>query len=247
MGIENLQVKLSGGALNTDPASSTGGVKSSTAVLSQSATIAASIPGITSIDAAGNAVGTGTLGYSFAGKTVSWIPPGETVPGAAVSIGTNGRYLVRGSGSLNGYVIIDVVSASLSSVTNYTSAVTVYNKSALFLPAVAKDTAYAGATEYFLYYLDNVSAGTIKNVSIRILTDTPGVDTLSISVISTKNTTELQAAASGHTYSAVGVDLAMGNLLTTDYWGFWIKRVTPALTVDGVTANTFKLRITALT
>lgn len=247
MGFESLQVKLSGGAANADPATSTGGVKSSVAVLSQSAVIVSAIPGVTAIDAAGNAVGAGTLAYAYLGKTLSWKAPGDSIAGAVVSVGSTGRYLIRGANPTSGYVIVDIVSSSLSSALNYSSVVNVANQDTLFLPAVSKDTAYAGATEYFLYYFDNTGASTIKTLAAMIETDTPGVDTLSLAVISAKNTTELQAAASGHTYSAVGVSVAMGDLNTTDYWGFWIKRVTPALTVDGVTANTFKLRMTALT
>lgn len=247
MGIEKLVINLSGGAANTDPALSTGGVKSTTEVLSQSAATVTPISGVTAHDAAGNTIGTGTLSYKFSGKTLSWTPPGNTIPGAEVGVGTTGRYLVRGSGITNGYVIVDSVSASLSSAANTSSAVTIANQSALFLPAVTKDAAYAGATEYFLYYLYNSGAETIKTTKIRIATDTPGIDTLSLAIISAKNTTELQAAASGHTYSAAGVDVTIGDLLTTDYWGFWIKRVTPALTVDGVTNNTFKLQVAVLT
>lgn len=247
MGLESLVVNLSGGAANADPALSTGGAKSSTAVLFQSAAVTSAIPGVTVSNAAGNTVGSGTLAYSHVGKTITWTPPGNSVPGAAVSIGSNGTYLIRGAGVTNGYVITTVVSASLSSATDYSTAVTIADQSALFLPPVAKDTAYAGATEYFLYYLDNTGATTIKSAKIQVQVDTPGVDTLSIAAIATKNTTELLAAASGHTYSTIGVDVTMGDLLTTDYWGFWIKRVTPALTVDGVTNDTFKLRVTALT
>lgn len=247
MGTENLLVNLSGGAANADPALSTGGVKSSVVVLSQSATIISSIPGVTAYNASGNSTGSGTLTYSYIGKTITWTPPGQTIPGSVVSIGSTGRYLIRGSGVTNGYVIIDVVSGSLSSSFDYVSSVTIASLTALMLPAVGKDTAYAGGNEYFLYYLLNNGATTIKSVAIQVQTDTPGLDTLSMAVIATKNTTELQAAASGHTYSAAGVDVAMGDMLTTDYWGFWIKRTTPALTVDGVTNNTFKLRVTALT
>lgn len=247
MGLESLVVNLSGGAANADPALSTGGVKSSTAVLFQSATLGTAIPGVTASNAAGNALGSGTLAYSYVGKTLTWTPPGESISGPAVTINANGTYLIRGSGLTNGYVIVTVVSASLSNALNYSSLTTIANQIALFLPAVSKDTAYAGAAEYFLYYLNNTGATTIKATKIQVQVDTPGLDTLSVSVISAKNTTELQAAAAAHSYSAVGVDVTMGDLLTTDYWGFWIKRVTPALTIDGVVANTFKLRVTALT
>lgn len=247
MGVENLVTNLSGGETNADPALSTGGARSSVVVLSQSAGMTSSIPGVTIYNAAGNGLGAGTLKYTFSGKTITWTPPGQTISGAAVSIGATGRYLIRGSGVTNGYVIIDVISSSLSSATNYSTGVTIADLSTLLLPPVSKDTAYSGATEYFLYYLYNNGAVSIKANTIGLSTDTPGVDTLSMAVVSTKNTTELQAVASSHAYSLLGVDLTMGDLLPADYWGFWIKRVTPALTVDGVVANTFKLRTTALT
>lgn len=247
MGIADLQIKLSGGAANADPALSTGGVKSSTAVLSQTATFTA-IPGITVFDAAGNATTTtGTLTYVHTPlKTLSWTPPGEVI-GTAVNIGSNGRYRVQGASSTSGHITVDVVSASLPAGTSYTRTVTIANQIALFLPAVSKDDAFTGLTDYHLFYLDNTGATTLKSAAVRIQTDTPGLDTLSLSSIATKNTTELLAAAPGHTYSAVGVDVVLGDLLTTDYWGLWIKRVVPSGLVDGVVANTFKVKVSTLT
>ena len=246
MGIADLELHLSGGAGNTDPAASTGGDKATLAVLSQTATLTA-IPGVTVVDAAGNTVGSGTLAYAYTPlKTLTYTPPGG-VAGAAVNIGTTGTYRIQGSGTDSGYVIVDVVSTSLSTGTAYSRTATIANQTALFLPAVDKDTAFAGATQYFLYYLDNTGATTIKSVQVQVQTDTPGLDTLSISSIATKNTTELQAAASGHTYSAVGVNVTLGDLLTTDWWGVWIKRVIPGGLTDGVTANSFRIKVTSLT
>lgn len=245
MGIESLEVKLSGGAANADPALSTGGAMSTTAVLSQTTTLN-SISGVAVSDAAGNAVGTGSLSYTAAGKTLTWTPPGDTV-GTPVYVGANGTYIIRGGNPTSGYLLVGVTSASLPATTNYTRSVVVANRGALFLPAVTKDTALAGATEYYLYYLNNAGTMAVKSVSVQIETDTPGLDTLFIAAISAKNTTELLAAASGHTYSAVGADVAMGDLAASDYWGFWIKRVVPSGTVDGVTSNSFKLRFTTLT
>lgn len=247
MGAESLVVNLSGGAANADPTLSTGGVKSSVIVLSQAASLSGAIPGVTITDAAGNTPGVGTLSYLFASKTLSWKPFGAATAGTAININANGTYLIRGPNTTDGYVIVTVVSASLSITANYAPTATVTNQSTLFLPAVSKDTALAGATEYFLYYLTNSGATTIKAVQVQVQTDTPGADTLSVAVISAKNTTEAQGAAAGHTYSVIGVDVAMGDLLTTDYWGFWIRRVTPAATINGVVANTFRMRVTSLT
>lgn len=246
MGIEKLEVRLSGGSGNTDPAASTGGIESTTAALSQSATSSTTIPGVTVYDAAGNTVGTGTLTYTFVDTSLKWTPPGGVI-GVAVNVGTSGRYLIRGVNPTDGYVIVDSASASLSIAANFTASVTVANQTALLLPAVSKDTAFAGATEYFLYYLHNAGATTIKSASITLATDTTGVDTLSISKIATVNTTELQAAASGHTYSAVGVAVDLGDLAAGDYWGVWVKRVIPVGTSAGTASNPFKFTITSLT
>jgi len=250
MGIELLKVKLSGGAANTDVALSIGGAKSSVAVLSQSASVTSAIPGVTVSDAAGNPLGNGTLSYAFSGKTIRWTPPTGAI-GVPVSIGANGTYLIRGANTTDGYVIITVVSASLSSALNYSTSVTIANQSTLFLPAVDKATAYAGATEYYCFYLENAGAATIKAVKAQIQTDTIGLDTLSLGRITTINTlgTADGDVNTGHgvTFNAVGVDAVLGDIPTTEYWGIWIKRVIPALTVDGVTANTFRVKISSLT
>jgi hypothetical protein len=247
MSIADFALRLSGGAGNTDPTLSTGGAKSTLEVLFQLATLTSGISGVTIHNASGNALGIGTLTYEHTGKTLSWKPPGATLAGVPVNINANGQYLIRGANPTDGYIIVSIVSASLSSATDFAIQTTITNDIGLFLPSVSKDTALAGATEYFLFYLENAGATTVKSVSVQLQTDTPGLDTLSISIISAKNTTELLAAAAGHSYSAVGINLAMGDLLTTDYWGFWIKRVTPAATVDGVVNNTFQLLVTALT
>lgn len=246
MGIESFALRLSGGAGNTNPAASTGGAKSTLEVLYQLATPASGISGVIVHNAAGNIVGTGTLTYNHIDKTLAWTPPGGTI-GIPVNINANGTYLIRGPNPTDGYVIVTVTSASLSATTDYAVSTTIANDIGLFLPAVSKDTALAGATEYYLFYLENTGATTVKTVSVQIQTDTPGADTLSISIVPTVNTTELLAAAAGHAYSAVGVELAMGGLNAADYWGFWIRRITPAATINGVTNNTFRLLIKALT
>lgn len=250
MSIADLKIKLSGGAANADPALSLGGAKSSVVVLSQLATATTPINGITLTDAAGNTVGSGTLTYLFTGKTLQWTPPGGAI-GLPISIGANGVYLIRGANTTDGYLIVTVVSASLSSAVNSTTAVAITNRVDLLLPAVDKATAFAGATQYYCYYLQNDGATTIKSVKAQVLTDTPGLDTLSLGIVTTVNTlgTNDASATTGHgvAFNAVGVDAVLADLLTTEYWGVWIKRVIPAATVDAVVANTFKLRITSLT
>jgi hypothetical protein len=246
MSIADFALRLSGGAGNTDPVASTGGAKSTLEILFQLATLTSGISGVTMHNAAGNTVGTGIITYDHVAKTLAWTPPGGTI-GIPVNVNANGQYLIRGPNPTDGYVIVSIVSSLLSNATNYAISTTITNQNQLFLPSVSKDIALAGATEYFLFYIENTGAATIKSVSVQLQIDTPGLDTLSVAIVPTKNTTELLAAASGHSYSAVGVDVAMGDLLTTDYWGFWIKRVTPAATVDGILNNTFQLLVKALT
>ena len=246
MGIEALEVRLSGGAANTSPAASTGGAESSQVVLSQLATLSAAIPGVTVVNASGQNLGVGALAYNHSGKTLTFTPPGGSV-GPAVSIASTGRYLVRGGGEIAGYIIVDVISGSLSNTTDYARTVTITAYDTKLLPAVSKNTAYAGATEYFLFYLHNAGADAIKALAIQLQIDTPGVDTLSVSAISAKNTTEVQGDAAGHSYSAVGVPVVLGDLSAIDYWGVWVKRVTPAATIDAVTNDTFRFLITSLT
>lgn len=248
MGLESLTIKLSGGAANADPTLSTGGAKSSTSVLSQTAVLSSSLPGVVMGNAAGNAVGLGTLAYVAAGKTITWTPPGEVIPGTPVSIGADGVYLIRGNGASAGHVLITVTLSALSDTTDYSRTVTIADLVGLMLPTVNKAVALAGGTQYFLYYLDNTGAATVKVSGIRILTDATGPDALTISKLAAKNTTEIQADAAGHTYSAINVDVALGDLATTDYWGFWIKRVVPVgLADDPVITDAFSLRVTALT
>jgi len=244
MGVESLVVNLSGGATNTTPAASTGGGPSTMSVLSQTATFI-SIPGITVVDAAGNAAGTGLLEYFSATKEARYTPPGGTV-GPLTFIGSTGVYLVRGGGEFAGYLKLSVVFSLLPTV-DYSRNVTITNNDALFLPPVDKATALAGATQYFLFYLTNTGAATITSAAIKLAQDTTGQDTLSIAIVPTKNTQEAQIDAPGHTYSAVGVSIPMGDLLAGDYWGFWVKRVVPTGLVDGVTANTFRIQVTSLT
>lgn len=247
MGIELLQLVLSGGAANTSPAASTGGVPSTNVVLSQAVALTSPIPGVTIANAAGNALGTGTLTYDFVGQTLSWTAPGEVIEGIPISIGANGTYLIRGANTTSGYVIVTVVSAGLSNAVNYTISGVVTNQNSLLLPPVSKDVALAGATEYFLYYLANNGATAISTAAVAISQETTGLDTIGIAIIPAKNTQELLAAASGHSYTAAGTPIAMGTLNAGDYWGFWIKRVTPAATINGTVSDTFQLQVTALT
>lgn len=248
MGIETLELRLSNGAGNTDPTISYGGVLSSQLVYSQSATVTSAIPGVTVSYAAGNAIGAGAFDYVAASRTLAWKAPGDTVYGDPVYINANGTYAIRGVSATSGYVVVSVVSANLSSVTNYNTAVTVANNTEKVFDDVTKDEAYAGLTDHRCLYIANTGASTAYAVKITLQTDTPGVDTLTIrGPANAVNTAEtVNSSGPGGTYYGAGTEVTIGDIPAGQYWGFWVKRTVAALTVDGYAANTFRIKLTAL-
>ena len=251
MGIEQLEIRLSGGASNTNPTTSYGGAMSTVSgglVLSQSVTLSASIPGVDILDAAGNATGAGTLYYVAASKTLAWQEASAVSSGTPVDIGTAGTYLIRGLGTTGGYIVIEVTnSVNLSISTNYSPTATIANQQEKIFDDVSKDEAYAGLTDYRCLYVKNASASTATNVQIILEQDAPGVDSLTIrgpaAAVNTAETSNI--AGPGGTFYGFNVPVTIGNIPAGQYWGFWIKREVPALTVDGFVADSFKIKLTA--
>lgn len=243
MGIETLRVQFSGGASNADPVLSEGGVISSVDVKSQSVSMAA-LGGITIADAAGNPEGVGLLKFYPSTSTVTWTPPGSLVAGDPVSLPADGTYLVRGAGSTAGYVIITVVFLSLPPSGTWSMAATVATLPGGFLPAVDKDASYLGTTQYFLYYVKNTGAATIRGVTVTLPSYPTMPDVLSIALAAAVNTQEVQGDAAAKTYLPL---LTIGDLAAGDYYGLWVKRLVPFDTVTPITARSLSLTINALT
>jgi len=240
-----------------------GGTMAATQVLSQTLTPSGSIPGITLFDAAGNALGTGTLDYVGATRSIRYKAPGESAYGEAVSLTTTRKYVVRGTSASSGYVVIDVTYAGLSSVTDYNITVTIANQVQLFLPDITKEEAYTGfAGEYHGFYLYNANTGTegVKSLQVQVEVDTPGLDTLSVALDTnaasngTAPTGDMGTIVNKTTAPTISGSWMPAGANTTAFdlqagyrRGFWIRRVVPALTVDGTVANTFRLKLTSLT
>jgi hypothetical protein len=169
---------LSGGAGNTDPNASLGGIISSTRFLSQNAT-GNTISGVTINDAAENATGSGTLAYAVSGQTLTWTPPGGGA-GVAVPVGTNGTYIIRGAGATAGYLRVTVVAGSLPA-SNASNTVTIAYRDNNMFDDVTKAEALAGNDNYRCIYFKNTHAtDTATNFSIWIRQDAPGADTISV-------------------------------------------------------------------
>jgi len=176
----DLKFVLSGGAANTSPAAALGGAISTDAngvIKSQSIT-ASTIAGVTYDDAAGNALGNGTVTYTLTGQTLQWTPPSGVI-GPAVAVGTNGIYTLYGADGL-GQVKVTIVAASLPGA-GTTQNPTIANQTNKLFDDVARLEAVAGDIEYRCFYVKNAHASeSMTGVLLWIDTNTNGVDDLSI-------------------------------------------------------------------
>jgi hypothetical protein len=255
-----LKLFLTGGALNASVPDSTGGVVSSTEILSQSTSSLSTLTGITINNATGNAEGDGTLAYNATAQTITWTPPSGTT-GSAVDISSNGTFFVQG-GSSGGALIITVVAASLPSSTT-SNTVTVTNLSEKLFTNVSKDLSYAGVTRYHCFALKNTGTDAKKDVTIWIASNTPGQDTIAIGVANAAagdgastgidtDTTDETVAPSSVTFTAPttqATGLSVGDLSgsagSTHTRCFWIKQLVPAGVDQEYLNNTFRIGISA--
>ena len=175
-----LETRLSGGATNTNPAKSLGGPMSSERVLSQAATAPTTITGVTIDDAAGNALGAGTLTYTFSATapTLRWTPPSGAA-GSSVNVASNGKYAIQGA-SNGGLLFVTVVAASLPS-SSQSNTITITSIANEVWDDVSKAEALAGDTEYRCLYLYNAhTTDTMADPRIWRHTDTDGQDVLTL-------------------------------------------------------------------
>jgi len=230
---------LSGGAGNTDPNAALGGIISSTAVVSQTGSMA-SMTGISILDAVANEEGDGTLAYNATTDEFTWTPPGGSA-GAAVITTTNEEVTPAGAGTGAGYIRLDVTYASLP-VSDASRTVTVANLSANLFDDVTKEQALAGLTEYRCVYLKNGSASSVSGATVWISDNTSGLDSIEIGLdpagvgdgsstgVATTIANE-EAVPGGVTFStpsSEGVALAIGSIPAGEAQAVWVKRIVPA-------------------
>jgi hypothetical protein len=266
--LAELKWYLSGGSTgagNTDTTKSTGGVITTTQILSQLATAATTtITGITLGDAAGNGLGDGVLSYTYSATTptLRWTPY-QGSSGTAVDVSVNGTYALQG-GNNGGTLVVTVVSASLPGA-NKSDTVTITAQSGKIFDDVTKAQSHAGLTEYRCIFLKNT--GTVLttddkiDIEIYIDSNTPGDDVISIGLATQVPSTG--AGVSGTDYpvdttSEAGVPagvtftspssaspLTAFNLSSTAGTAYckalWIKREVPAGTYNETLGNSFRL------
>lgn len=250
---------LSGGAGNSDPNAALGGIISATRWLSQSQT-GVSIAGVTFVDAAENAVGSGTLAYAVTGKTLTWTPPGGAV-GTPVPLTTDGTVIARGAGAQAGYIRLTIVFASLPAG-DVSNTVTIANVNNGLFDDVTKAQALAGDTNYRCFYLKNTHAtDTATDVRFWINQDSLGADVISIGAdpagvgngsstgVATTIANEATAPA-GVTFSqplSEGAAISLGTFTLGTGRAVWVKRDVPVNTLVATADDTSLFRFYFLT
>jgi hypothetical protein len=250
--LADIEIRFSGGITNTTPSASIGGAMSTDAgdgeMLSQSATALTTLTGVVINNAAGNAVGGGTLTYTHTGQTLKWQDAGGTV-GTAVAVGTDGDYAIQAGGG--GFLDVTVTAASLPGA-NTTNTSTIANVANDFFDDVSKAESNAGDVEYRCFYYANAHASDeIVGNKLWIDTNTPGQDVILIALDPAgKNGTaaspaDESTAPAGVVWTANPIDedsaLDLGDLSAGDNYPFWVRRTVPAETDVATAENTVQL------
>lgn len=241
---------LSGGGSNTSPAASLGGAISSSRILNQTVTRASSlITGVTIDDAFGNPLGTGTLSFSAATKTITWTPPTASI-GTAVDISVSGSYSIQGA-SNGGAVAITVVASSLPS-SNVSDSVIITARANALWDDVTKQQSNDGRVEYRCEYLKNTHAtDSMVDFNVWIAANAVGQDSVAIGldpagIAGTAVTIANETTAPvGVTFSSPtsGSPLAVGTLDAGEYQAVWIRRTVPAGVTVATPADGYQLGI----
>ena len=177
--IGDLKVRLSGGVSNTDPNGALGGAMSTVAgglVDSQTASAPTNVTGVVIDDAVDNALGNGTLTYTFTGDLLKWAANGDTA-GADVDVSVNGVYTLFSA--TDGYIVVTVTSASLPGSNQNDADITIAHISNNLFDDISGDDSLAGDIEYRGIYVENSHAtDTMTNVTIWIKDQPSGPDNL---------------------------------------------------------------------
>lgn len=245
--IADLQIRLSGGASNTDPNASLGGAMSTVSgglIVCQDATATSSISGITIDRGAGNLEGDGILTYTDSSTSATWAPPGG-ISGDSVIFSADGTYALLGSSG--GMLFVTVVVSSLPGANASTTVTIARNLNNVFDDIAAADS-LAGDIEYRWLWMTNAGSSTLSSIKLFIKTPTGGPDAIAIglnpagvndvpSTLANENT-----APSGVTFSApttATAGLSMGTMAAGDDYAFCIRRTITAGNEEAETANFF--------
>lgn len=257
-----LELRLTGGASNSDVTVSTGGIVSSTEIIQQTGTGLTTLSGVTIERAMGNAEGDGTLTWNSSAETFTWTPKNGTT-GTAVSVTADGTYFIQG-GSDGGALVITVVYASLPTSTT-SNTVTVANNENVMFDDVSKDDSYAGITRYHIFAFKNTGTDAKKDVKLWINANTPGQDTINIGISTSvtagdgattglfvDTTDETSAPAETVSYvaptteaTAIDIGELSGSAGSTHTRQFVVKQIVPSNVDEEYLDNNFTLAYSA--
>ena len=253
MDIADIELRLSGGASNTDPAASLGGIISSETVKSQG--LSGTMAGVTLVDGSGNTAGNGTLTFTYnggTGRTLQWTPPGGSI-GAAVVVDTDARYTLPGADDSQ-YIVVETVHTSLpGSDDSQTIAVTDLTNE--IYDDIDKTESYDGRIEFRCLYLINNGDDTAVDPRLYVASGPSGADSLTLGMDpaglnGTPSAVPAETTApAGVTFAAAtdtATALAFGNLDPGEFYPFWLKRTVPAETQSGTASDVTQLAIVAV-
>jgi hypothetical protein len=175
-----VDIYLSGGAGNTDPNASLGGVKSTTKLYGQTISYdSTAIAGVTLVDAAG--VTSGSLIFIAATKLLGFQVLGGAVPTSlqSIDISVDGSYTID-CPEMNKSVVVSVVAASLP-VIDTTVGITAININQNLYANVLEAEALNGSVKYRHVYITNNTMDTIF-ITVYVLRQYTGLDNLMLGV-----------------------------------------------------------------
>ncbi len=174
---KNIRWFLSGGAGNSDPNASLGGVMSSTEIKTKNASKDTNnITGVVLRDVSGdcpdsNGAGKGQLSFTVTGTLLKFKKPGGTL-GAGVDISSDGVYMVYDDDGTV-FAIVEVTASSLPG-TDQTDNVTVAGPLHFLFDAISKSENWYGDDEVRCIFMKNdheEDSGTATSVGDNTLTD----------------------------------------------------------------------------
>lgn len=231
-----------------------GGTITATALLSQTGTLSSSLSGVTIVDAADNALGSGTLRFDASESAFYYTPPGGNEGNSTVVAGS-GETIVRGAGSYAGYLRLSITFGSLP-VSDQSRTVTIANDAGELFDDVTKAEALAGDIEYRCVYLKNDhSTDAIEGAAIWIHADAVGADTLALGLdpagvgatgttIADETTPPVGVTFSTPTTEAGAITIPA--MTAGQSIAIWIRRTVPAVTSTAVADDYSWLRFRIL-
>lgn len=146
----------------------TGGAIGAVRVLSQTATGITTLSGVTIDDAMGNAVGDGTLSFTYATTKLTWTPYGGS-SGTAVDVSSDGTYAIQAAND-GGYLEVTVVASSLPGA-NVSNTITIAGQDQKVFDDWTKDETDAGTTRHRCLYFKNTGAESLKSGKLWVNTN----------------------------------------------------------------------------